>query len=246
MRLFFRNTGIFIFLFAAVWIALGIALAQVPQQELHLWLNQHHGPAADIFFRYYTLIAEYGIYVAVAALLFYKAGDALFLLISELLAGGVCQIIKHIVRAPRPALVFDIANNPDALPLVEGVKMHLHNSFPSGHSSTFFVLFFGLLLIYSNSSLNLPNDNYPDADKRLYKKSKTRQMVCQVLCFVFALLGAYSRIYLSQHFAADIFAGGLIGLTITFLVYLLFQRLDTYYGPLYAKHICVHKRQKAA
>lgn len=37
--------------------------------------------------------------------------------------------------------------------------------------------------------------------------------------FVLALLAAYSRIYLSQHFFADVYAGSLIGVLTTILVY---------------------------
>ena len=42
--------------------------------------------------------------------------------------------------------------------------------------------------------------------------------------FFLATLGAYSRIYLSQHFAADVFAGIIIGIGITALMYSVFAR----------------------
>ena len=230
MKQFIRNYGVFLLCFLLCWTALGIALIMTDKQSFHLLLNRYHAPAADIFFRYYTLIAEYGIYIATACLLFYKAGDALYLLAAEGVAGGICQIIKHIAHAPRPAVVFDIASNPDALPLVQGVTMRLHNSFPSGHTSTFFVLMFTLLIIYSRSPLY---------------KNRTRQTVCQILCFLLALTGAYSRIYLSQHFATDIFAGGIIGTSVVGLLYPLSMLLRQRFPHFYDWHIGVPIRRKA-
>ena len=60
-------------------IALGLALLCVPKGELHLLLCNHHTPARDIFYRYYTHIAEWFPYVlCVAILLFGRLGDGLF------------------------------------------------------------------------------------------------------------------------------------------------------------------------
>ena len=50
--------------------------------------------------------------------------------------------------------------------------------------------------------------------------------VVQTTFFFLAALGGYSRIYLSQHFAADILGGMGIGLLITGLLYLLFARWE--------------------
>jgi membrane-associated phospholipid phosphatase len=47
-----------------------------------------------------------------------------------------------------------------------------------------------------------------------------------VLLFAAASLGAYSRIYLSQHFAADVFAGIVVGVSITILCYAIFSRFE--------------------
>ena len=48
-------------------------------------------------------------------------------------------------------------------------------------------------------------------------KINTLSAFWQIFFFLCALLGAYSRIYLSQHFAEDIWGGVLIGLTVSLL-----------------------------
>jgi membrane-associated phospholipid phosphatase len=47
-----------------------------------------------------------------------------------------------------------------------------------------------------------------------------------LLLFFAATLGAYSRIYLSQHFAMDVFAGLLVGILSTLAAYAIFYRFQ--------------------
>ena len=90
---------------------------------------------------------------------------------------------------------------PDvALPLVDGVKMNLWLSFPSGHTTTFFVLFFSISIILCAETIKGKN-------------------ILSLFCFLLATFGAYTRIYLSQHFALDVFAGILIASFTTILLY---------------------------
>ncbi len=207
MKDFIRQNSVFIVHCLVFLCGLGAALCLIPKAELHLALNSFHTPAGDIFFRYFTYIGDYGPYILFVLLLFYRLGAGTYVVASNLLAGLVTQIIKHIVQAPRPATFFDIAHNPDILPIVDGVKMHAYNSFPSGHTTTCFAIFFALSIILSNKELHL---------------SDAARTTCQYFCFVLAVLGGYSRIYLSQHFAADIFAGAIVALCITAALYPLF------------------------
>ncbi|MBQ6723776.1 MAG: phosphatase PAP2 family protein, partial [Paludibacteraceae bacterium] len=50
------------------------------------------------------------------------------------------------------------------------------------------------------------------------------QIVLQIILVLLAALGAYSRIYLSQHFAMDVFGGVVVGLTISVLCFAIFYR----------------------
>ena len=97
------------------------------------------------------------------------------------------------------------------LPLVEGVNMHHSNSFPSGHSATFFVFFtcFALLLAYY----------YQQRATHYDLKKKILMYLSMFLLFVLASLGAYSRVYLSQHFLSDVCVGSIIGFVTPCLIF---------------------------
>ena len=183
-----------------VLITLGILLLTTPKGELHLLLCQPHTAMLDQIVPVFTNLVDWLPYLSILLLLFYRAGWATFLASNLLLSTLIVQPIKHIVHAPRP-LTWFAENMPDiSLPLVEGVKMNLWLSFPSGHTTTFFVLFFSLSIILCAENI----------------KGKS---ILSFLCFLCASFGAYTRIYLSQHFALDIFAGILIAIFSTLLVY---------------------------
>ena len=181
-------------------LVLGIALLITPKAELHLALCQPHTTGLDTIVPIITNLVDWLPYLCVILLLFYRAGWATFLASNLLLSTIIVQPIKHIVCAPRP-LTWFAENMPDVtLPLVEGVRMNHWLSFPSGHTTTFFVLFYSLSII-------------------LCAENVTGKMILSFLCFLCASFGAYTRIYLSQHFALDIFAGILIALFSTLSLY---------------------------
>jgi membrane-associated phospholipid phosphatase len=181
-------------------LVLGIALLITPKAELHLALCQPHTTGLDTIVPIITNLVDWLPYLCVILLLFYRVGWATFLASNLLLSTVIVQPIKHIVCAPRP-LTWFAENMPDVtLPLVEGVRMNHWLSFPSGHTTTFFVLFFSLSIILCAENV----------------KGKT---ILSILCFLCASFGAYTRIYLSQHFALDIFAGILIAVFSTLSLY---------------------------
>lgn len=181
-------------------LILAIALLVVPKAELHLALCQPHTPFLDAIVPVFSDLVDWLPYLCVVLLLFYRAGWATFLASNLLLSTFIVQPIKHIVCAPRP-LTWFAENMPDvSLPLVEGVRMNYWLSFPSGHTTTFFVLFFTLSII-------------------LCAENCKGKYVLSFICFLCASFGAYTRIYLSQHFALDVFAGILIASFSTILLY---------------------------
>ncbi len=215
---FLRRNGVFLTLCLILTVALSVCLLCIPKAELHLFLCNRHTPLLDTFYKYYTQVGEWVPYIVCIALLFYKAGWAAFTLSGTLLSGLATQILKRIADAPRPMTYF-AENYPDIqLPLVDGVTMSRFYSFPSGHTTTFFALFFALCIIgtgflhkHTNQFTNLQTYTFTN-------------FILQALCFFFAALGGYSRIYLSQHFAADILGGMCVGLPITGLLYVAFYR----------------------
>ena len=181
-------------------LILGIMLLVLPKAELHLTLCKPHTAFLDSLVPIITNLVDWLPYLVVLLLLFYRAGWATFLASNLLLSTLIVQPIKHLVHAPRP-LTWFAENMPDiSLPLVEGVKMNLWLSFPSGHTTTFFVLFFTLSIILCAENIKGKN-------------------ILSFICFLCATFGAYTRIYLSQHFALDIFAGILIAVCSTLVLY---------------------------
>ena len=175
-------------------IVLSILIIANEKAELHLWLSTPHTALGDLFFKHFTDAGGSLPFIVAGVLLFYKYRTALFILASQILVTLITQPAKQIFNMPRPKTFF-AANFPDvALPMVEGVRVHSWKSFPSGHSATVFAFFFCVALMTKNKTL-------------------------QFVCFVAAVTGAYSRIYLHQHFASDVLAGTIIGGFATTLCY---------------------------
>jgi membrane-associated phospholipid phosphatase len=135
--------------------------------------------------------------LVVIILLAIKYKYAFIVGISNIISALITQTLKQTVfaHAVRPKKFFEGIHD---LYFVPGVENYLYNSFPSGHSTCAFSLYFALALLVKNKILKL-------------------------LFFIVALLIGYSRIYLSQHFFEDVYAGSIIGVTTTIIVYYFIQ-----------------------
>ncbi len=211
MKRLWQQNAVFITLSLTLIAALGLALLFIPKADLHLLLCDRHTPARDVFYRFYTQVAEWFPYVlCVALLLFSRIGDGIFASSAMILSALTTQLFKHIVNAPRPLTWFG-AHHPDIeLPLAEGVRMNYWLSFPSGHTTSFFALAFVASILLTRNP----------------RFSRTTSYILQILLFLAAALGGYSRIYLSQHFALDVFAGVVVGTLITLVCYVVFCRFE--------------------
>lgn len=154
------------------------------RDTLFLWFNTNLGASADIFFSYFTYLAEGWIwipYLLVIVLLLKK--DAPFILINFLGSTIFTQVPKNVFwpNVNRP-IASDIPISK--IHTVPGVEVHTYNSFPSGHTATAFTLFLITVYLFPNKKVLLGGGLY-------------------------ALICGYSRIYLGQHFPLDI-AGGII------------------------------------
>jgi membrane-associated phospholipid phosphatase len=182
-----------------------------PKPELHLLLNSYHTSLQDTFFKYYSMLAEWPLYIlALLPILWKKIQMTIFFALCELSGGAVLQILKHLISTDRPVSVFEHYPNL-MLPLVDGVSMHHSNSFPSGHASTFFVFCTCCALILAY--------HYSLKSKKEYHRNFFLITLSMLTLFVLATLGAYSRIYLSQHFLSDVCMGSIIGFVTPFLVF---------------------------
>lgn len=173
-----------------------------PKLELHLLLNSWHTGIQDVFFKYYSMLAEWPLYLLALLPLFWKKKElTIFFALCELSGGAMLQILKHTFSFDRPICAFENYHEM-ILPLVQGVNMHHSNSFPSGHASTFFVFCTccALILAYHYK-------------KREHRSRKTWLLFNLELLalLILATLGAYSRVYLSQHWLFDVCVGSIIG-----------------------------------
>lgn len=204
----------FLIFFAGTWVL----LFSYDKAELHLLLNSCHNPVADVFFKYYSMLAEWPCYViGLIPLLFYCRMWTIFYALSEIVGALITQILKHIAHAPRPKTFFQDIPNVD-LPVVEGVHLHSSNSFPSGHSSTFFIFFTVIALLLVNYFVKNKETLRP-----IFRKSVVQQTIFIALLLL-AILGGYSRIYLSQHFLLDVSVGSFIGVLVPCMIFLFFGK----------------------
>jgi membrane-associated phospholipid phosphatase len=165
------------------------------RDTLFLWFNTNLGAVADTFFSYFTYLAEGWIWIPYLALIvLHFKKDTAFIFINFLSSTILTQVPKNLIwpNVNRP-IASDIPISK--IHTVPGVEVHTYNSFPSGHTATAFTLF--LITVYL-----FPNKNV------------------LVLGGIYAIVCAYSRIYLGQHFPLDI-AGGIIAalLSVTLSIY---------------------------
>ena len=169
--------------------------------KTHLAINAWHDGFSDYFFRTITHAGD-GLFMAGIGviLLFTRIRSGLMVLLTLALSGLIAQLLKKQIfyEALRPGFFF---KGMDGFHQVPGVELHLLHSFPSGHATTAFALFFLLALINQNKGL-------------------------QIFFLIAALIAAFSRVYLSQHFLSDVLAGSAIGMFSASIIFLLMNKLS--------------------
>lgn len=184
-------------------IAGGIALLAYSKAEITMWVNTHHSVFLDSLFYQINPVGDLFFSVAIFLIIgivkdWKLASKAL---ICFLAAAIVTQFMKHIVFPGelRPTLYFPL-NFPDfKLRLLEGVVQLQTESFPSGHTTAAFAIATFLALYMKNKYWN-----------------------CLLLLAGF--LVGYGRVYLSQHFTTDVYAGMIIGVIVPTFVYCYYPK----------------------
>jgi len=212
-QVFIRTVYVYVIAYLILLMAILGLIYVYPKPELHMLLNSHHSSIQDSFFKYYSLLAEWPLYaLALLPLLWKKIKVTVFFAMCELTGGAILQLLKHFISTDRPVSVFEHYHHL-VLPLVQGVDMYHSNSFPSGHASTFFMFCTCIVIIqacYYSRKAQMPNLRI----QILFHASL-------LLLLILAAIGAYSRVYLSQHFVSDVCVGSIIGFITPFLMFYL-------------------------
>ena len=184
-----RDRVVLLFLAVAMMFAVPAlcAVLLTDQLELHSAINRYHAGWADLFFRFITHLAD-GLVPTALALLFLCFGTLRSFLMMGLscgLSAIVAQLLKRQVfdHVHRPFMFREQLND---MHWVQGVELHHHFSFPSGHSTAAFSMCLALAVIAARPRWAF-------------------------LLAITASLMAFSRVYLSQHFTEDILAGAALG-----------------------------------
>jgi len=192
LSLYKKNRAFFIPYFIFL-LAGGVILLLWSKTDIHLYINRHNCSTADFFFSNWSNLGLGVMIIPVVLLLaFIRLRYMIISMIGFLLMVAITEPLKFIFHTPRPLTIFGQLHQ--SLYFVPGVKMLSWNSFPSGHTATGFCMFC-LLAFY------------------------TKNTTMKVLCFITALLIAYARMYLSEHFLQDVYAGSIIGVGSAIVAY---------------------------
>lgn len=181
----------------------GVLVYLYSKDHIHLHITNSHNDVLDAFFPYATWLGDgnLALVFVIATLLFFDWRLSLNVFFTYLIAGGITQFLKRMVfdhmKRPFPEL-----GTHDLFYHVPGIEHNAEHSFPSGHATGAFALFFTLALY-----------------------SRTTWM--KWLFFGCAVIGAYSRVYINQHFLQDILVGAIIGTVISFFMFGLVEGYKT-------------------
>lgn len=160
------------------------------KEEIYFFINSLHFPAGDIFFPYATEMGSTTTAIVLPLLLlFVSYRKSLLLASGYILTALVAFPLKWLFEAPRPRLYFLNSTHPIYyVPKIEVLSNHF--SFPSGHTVCAFTGAVVLTYIAPRKSYGW-------------------------LYLILALLVAYSRMYMSQHFFEDVTAGSFVAVSVT-------------------------------
>ncbi|MEC5144635.1 phosphatase PAP2 family protein [Chitinophaga sp. 212800010-3] len=195
-----QRLKVFLIVFLAIVICILIArIFFVSRTTAFFFINGLHTPAGDKVFPYITDLGSVSAAVLISLLLLaIRRRAGLVMATAYIFTSIISFSLKTLVGFPRPHRYF--ADRLLQIYFVPGVTV-LDNfrSFPSGHSVCAFTA--ATVLAY-------------------YAKNKYLSLVYLLL----AMLVAYSRMYMSQHFLEDVTAGALLGVFATMVWISLMNR----------------------
>ncbi len=191
---FNRTTLVFYFTTSLILLVISFF---IPPLEAVMHINGWNHPSLDLLFAGITILGDGTVLILFTiALLFYRFYAAIALLANGIVQAIIVSFFKRLLFTDslRPISFLD----PALIHRVEGVNIHRFMTFPSGHTVTIF----GLCVFLSLC---------------------TRSRGVTVMLLFIALLVGLSRVYLLQHFLMDVAVGSLIGSSIGFVCYYVFE-----------------------
>jgi membrane-associated phospholipid phosphatase len=202
-----RENKTFFTLLTLLFLLGSYPLLALDQVTLLLYLNRFHDPFLDYFFYYAAFLGSSAMYALLMAMLVAMRFNNRTLLTgisSFVVMSAVVQFMKRIVFFDQLRPISLIPAEV-SLHLVEGMALDTHLSLPSGHAATIFtaVCFIHLLM-------------------------PRKSVWYSVLLLFGAVVVAYARVYLCQHFYRDIYVGAWVG---TWTAIVVYSVLMNWQGP---------------
>jgi membrane-associated phospholipid phosphatase len=159
------------------------------REVIYFALNSRNSTWADYIAPYITDIGN-GLTIIILAVIvaLFNFRAAFLIATSYGVTSIIVQIVKRIVKAPRPKLYFH--DQLSHIHFVKGMYIDRFDSFPSGHTVTAFSAAVVITYLCKNKNWG-------------------------IIMLIIAIMVGCSRMYLSEHFFEDVTAGSIIGVIVT-------------------------------
>ena len=190
-----KDNNYFLLPCVVLWIVGMVFLALYDKISIQLWFNEFYADWQNYPWLFVTFMGDTTFFIiCVIFSFFFSRRCALYLVVMGLSIMIVSYVLKQIFDEPRPLTVFTELGIFDMVKTVPGYELRSWNSFPSGHTISAFGLFCMMAFFLKKHYLKL-------------------------LVMVVAVLVAYSRVYLMQHFYVDVYVGSMIGVAMAIVTY---------------------------
>ena len=197
-----KDRKLFLGIYAIIAIIAGLILLLIEKGDAIIYVAKSRNYIFNLLFRFMSFVVETWVFIILSILLFLKDYR------NSLLVGGAGLLtlfitgwLKVFFSMPRPMIYFENMDRLQDLVLVpEYEALTGYSSFPSGHATAAFALMFALSII--------SNKKWVD-----------------VLTLTIAVLAAFSRIYLTNHFLMDVLAGSILGILISLFLKVILDSL---------------------
>jgi membrane-associated phospholipid phosphatase len=190
-RMNFFKTHRLLLIMSAFTLFIGsILISAFGNETCFLWINQNLTPSFGKIARIFSALGEwYAMVFLLISSLWLAFRNTILLVFTWFASACYSWIFKLwlLKGLARPMEYFEKSGT--SLNLVEGVKVHHFNSFPSGHTITAFSAAFALVCLF------------PSTNRWL-----------QVLVLLLAIGCGFSRIILVQHWPLDVAGGAVLGI----------------------------------